>query len=91
MENSSLNCNVCGAPLEIEGACPFDVPEARALWKGDYEAMAKGLITHLQHQVSVSRWVVHHPEGQSEKVLTHSKALSSENVGVVIGLFPVES
>jgi hypothetical protein len=81
-------CPVCGAPLEDPTeACPFGVPEEAAPWKGDYEAMARGQMTHEEHQVVVARWAVHNQSSQSEKALQKMRSVARSNQGRVVNLF----
>ena len=65
-------CAVCGALLKDKTAgCEFDGVEAQAPWLGDYDAMARGEMSHSDHQVVVARWVLHHHDSRSERVLKH--------------------
>jgi len=84
-------CPICGAPLEnaVE-SCPFDAPEEQAPWRADYEAMARGQMTHEEHQVLVSRWALHNEGSQSEKALRKMRAVAVGNQGRAIKLFKLE-
>jgi hypothetical protein len=85
-------CETCGAPLDASAAsCPFDVPEANAPWRADYEAMARGEMTHEEHQVIVARWIVHNEQGQSEKALQKMRLLAANNRGRRIKLFEFDA
>lgn len=84
-----LNCKVCGAPLTSINLCLFNVSESLAPWKGDYEAMARGEMSHAQHQLSVARWIIHNPELHSEKACLHAKQLTEDNTAVEIQLYPI--
>lgn len=84
-------CPVCGAPLEnAAGPCPFDVPEEGAPWRADYTAMARGQMTHEEHQVLVARWALHNEGSQSRKALQKMRAVAIGNQGRTIRLFKLE-
>ncbi|WP_291196849.1 hypothetical protein, partial [Frateuria sp.] len=93
--NSSVRtmnlCPTCGAPLENPTeACPFDVSEEQAPWRADYEAMARGQMTHEEHQVLVARWALHNESSQSERALQKLRVLGARNRGRVVKLFKLE-
>ncbi len=82
------NCQTCGSPLETQtSACPFNVAEAQAPWRADYDAMARKQMTHEEHQVIVARWIVHNEYTQSEKVFQKMRALVDSNRGRSLTLF----
>ena len=86
-----MNCDICGAPLFNSDVCPFDVSEDKAPWRGDYSAMSEGIMTHLQHQVSVARWLTHSPRNQSKRALEHSRRLTRDFIGVQVPLCSLPS
>lgn len=57
----SAICAVCGAPLEAASAsCPYDVPLDRAPGIGDPGAIAAGRLSHIDHELHIARWRIHH-------------------------------
>ena len=77
--------------MEQETDCPFDVPEAAAPWRGDYAAIARGEMSHSQHQVSVARWALHNSDAQTPKSLERLGSVARQHTGVVVPLFPLAS
>lgn len=79
---SITDCPVCGAPRDDgDPACRFDVPEEQAPWRGDYEAMSNGTMTHADHQVLVARWAMHRAHTLSEKAREAMARLAAGNRG----------
>lgn len=89
VRHMGMNCAVCHAPLnDNQETCLFDVPEAIAPWRGDYEAMARGQMSHAEHLVIVARWVLHNRASQSIKVIEKYSAVAEQSAGVSVASPP---
>lgn len=90
LDHSMSNCAICQAPLpHCSAACIYAVPESEAPWRGDYAAMHRGDITHLEHKTHVARWSLHNASSQTEKSLVVFRALAFARAGQPIPLFVV--
>ena len=58
-----------------------------ASWRGDYEAMHRGDMTHLEHKIQVARWSLHHASSVTAKSLTMFRALATLHAGQRIAVF----
>ena len=84
-------CLACGAPFEIEmGRCPYDVSESHAPWRADYQAMARGQMTHAEHLLHVARWIVHNAGSQNEKTVQKMGSLAANNRGRALQFFKLD-
>lgn len=84
------NCAICQAPFPVDSAtCIYAVPEAEAPWRGDYVAMHRGDMTHLEHKIHVARWSLHNAPSQTEKSLAVFRALAFARAGQRIPPFRV--
>lgn len=83
-----IPCLTCGAPLEHPTAmCAFDVPGERAPWRADYEAMARGEMSHAEHQVLVARWALHNGHLHSERALARLRSIAALSHGQPVRMF----
>lgn len=88
---SMRHCAICQAPLPHDSsACPYAVPESRAPWRGDYAAMHRGDITHLEHKTHVARWSLHNPSSQTESSLAMFRAVAAAHAGQHIAVFEID-
>lgn len=84
------NCVMCQAPRSpSSSACLYAVPESVAPWLGDYAAMHRGDMTHLEHKTQVARWSLHHAASQTEASLAVFRTLAAAHAGEYIAVFPV--
>jgi hypothetical protein len=84
------NCAVCQAPVvQDTSTCCYAVPASVAPWRGDYEAMHRGDMTHSEHQIHVARWALHNPASQGAKSLAMFRALADAHAGQQIPVFEV--
>ncbi len=84
------NCAICQAPLsDSSAACPYAGAEAEAPWRGDYDAMHRGDMTHAEHKTHVARWFLHNPSSQTEKTLMLFRALALANAGQHVAIFEI--
>ena len=74
-------CSLCGAPVPSNERCDSDVPEGSSPAHGDYDAMHKGLMTHAEHLLVVSRWALHNPQTQSPATLERFRPVVREGWG----------
>jgi hypothetical protein len=66
---SDRACARCGAPLDDQDRCPFDVPLDVAPLIGDAQAIAFGRASHADHELAIARWRVHHEDGAPDQVV----------------------
>ena len=84
------NCVICQAPLpEGSSACAYAVPESGAPWLGDYAAMHRGDMTHLEHKTHVARWSLHNVASQTEASLAVFHTVAAAHIGEQIAVFQV--
>lgn len=58
----NAGCPLCGAVLEGESnPCPYDVPLDEAPGIGDAAAIVAGRASHVDHELHIARWRIHHP------------------------------
>jgi len=82
------NCAVCQAPLPQDSSvCLYAVPESDAPSHGDYAAMHRGDMTHLEHKTHVARWALHNVSSQTEKSLVVFRSLAAAHAGLHITIF----
>ena len=85
------NCAICHAPLPLgSSACTYTVPESEVPWRGDFAAMHRGDLTHLEHKTHVARWFLHNASSQSERSLAVFRALASAHAGQRIAVFEID-
>ncbi|WP_133166920.1 hypothetical protein [Solimicrobium silvestre] len=80
-------CEICGSILEECGTCLFNVPEDKAPCLADYEAMARGEMSHAEHQIVVGRWALHNTELQSQKTLIKMREFADSAWGKKVKIF----
>jgi hypothetical protein len=82
------NCATCQAPLpQGSSGCLYTVPESVAPWRGDYAAIHRGDMTHLEHKTHVARWSLHNVSLQTEQSLVVFRTLAAAHVGQRIAVF----
>jgi hypothetical protein len=80
-------CEVCGAILDNSEACIFNVPKEQAPSLADYEAMARGEMNHVEHQVLVGRWGLHNTESLSPQAVLKMREFAVSAWGKKVKLF----
>ena len=80
-------CEICGALLDPANRCPYAEPVERAPWRGDYAAMNRGLMTHEEHVLVVSRWGMHNTLEESSKAMERYREKTLEAWGASLRLF----
>jgi hypothetical protein len=88
LDHSMSNCAICHAPLpEDSSACLYAVPESVAPWRGDYAAMHRGDMTHLEHKTHVARWLLHNVSSQAARSSEMFRVLANEHAGQHVTVF----
>jgi hypothetical protein len=84
------DCAICQAPLQPgASACLYAAPESMAPWLGDYAAMYRGDMTHVEHKTHVARWSLHDVSSQAERSLVMFRTLAAAHAGQHIAVFEV--
>jgi len=82
-------CDVCGAVLDKDETCIFNVPKENAPSIADYSAMARGEMSHAEHQVLVGRWGLHNTEALGQKAIQKMREFADSAWGKKVTVFKI--